>query len=362
LAAERCLMVASGGSGDLVTACALGGLPSRSRTVALATPVWERHALDPRPGPRSAATLRELRPAGGCWVITAHTWLPGGYSPLSALAAGEPAPVYFLDLAGGAPGVADQLRRIVRRERVDLVQLVDTGGDVLAQGREPTLVSPTMDALLLAAAASLAIPVLVTVTGLGLDGELTPAQLDRRMALLPRVDTCRIDRATAAAAYRRHAWFPSEASLMTLLAAMGYEGWADIHADASPVHIDPAAAAVHRFPVAAVARASALVPVVAPAPCLEQAVEALRGLGVVTEIDHERARAAGSTGDEVDIARLPDDLRVRLGRASTFVTLRRLGRLLGMNHRAGLRELERWLMQRSSRDYRRPLFRTVALG
>src|SRR5215210_5626247 len=92
----------------------------------------------------------------------------------------------LVDATLGPAALADGIAAAALELGADLIVFVDVGGDALAHGDEPGLASPLCDAVLLAAAASLAErappPVLGGIFGLGCDGELTPAEVLERLA------------------------------------------------------------------------------------------------------------------------------------------------------------------------------------
>ncbi|MFJ5882317.1 DUF1152 domain-containing protein [Kitasatospora cineracea] len=352
------LLVACGGSGDLVTALALAGQDPEPVTV-LAAPLWERFALDPRPGPRGPADLAGLTagPAGG--IITAHTRLPGGYSPLPRLASSVRIPLVHLDLGEGVVGLRGQLERIVACYGVRTVELVDTGGDALARGDEPGLVSPALDALLLAAVAPLACRTRLHCTGLGVDGELTEAELAALTADIPAESVRGLAADRAAAVYRRYSWMPSEASLITLLAAGGLRGTVDLSRDCPLVRVDGATALVHSFPLRPVAERSRFATAVAASTSFADADRCLRTAGARSEYRSELDRAAAPGGPQPDVSPDLACLVEQAGPRGDHLSVRRIARAAGLNSRAGHLWLERLLRRSAGAGYRRPLLPTA---
>jgi hypothetical protein len=88
---------------------------------------------------------------------------------------------------------------------------------------------------------------------------------------------------------------PTEASLMAVRCARGEHGSVPIRGGRRTVELTPLGALTFFFdPVAAANSAIPLATAVSPAASLEEAHDALMGLGVRTELDLERARAAGT--------------------------------------------------------------------
>jgi hypothetical protein len=179
--------------------------------------------------------------------------------------------------------------------------LLDVGGDVLAHGHEPGLASPLCDAIVLAAGIRLArdIPVVAAVYGPGCDGELTPEEVLQRITELQSAgallgawgltpEACDLVEAATESV-------PTEASLMAVRCARGERGSVPIRGGRRMVELTPLGALTFFFdPLAAASSAIPLASAVSPAASLEEAHDALTAMGVRTELELERARAAGS--------------------------------------------------------------------
>jgi hypothetical protein len=305
--ATRPLVLGIGGGGDVVGALATAEL---CRTKHDARPVvggvsWERRPIDPLPGPRAEPEIEGARAlAPGVLAATAETRVRSSgvrfaESHMAALVGEE---VVLVDPHGGPAAIAAGLRAAMRRLDCDLAAFIDVGGDALARGDEPGLASPLCDALMLAAAVQLqeegGPPVLGGIFGVGCDGELTPAEVFRRLdevaaaggravpppgRLTPAV-AARLDEAVRAV--------PTEASAMALLAYRGESGTKTIRAGRRTVQLTREAANTWFFDPGVAVRATArLAAAVRDAPDLESANEALHALGVRTELDYERDRA-----------------------------------------------------------------------
>jgi hypothetical protein len=186
----------------------------------------------------------------------------------------------------------------------DLVLGVDVGGDVLAHGDEPGLLSPLCDAVMLAAIARVAdagVPALCGIVGAGCDAELTPDEVLERIAELgaagalagaraisPRI-AARMDEAIAAV--------PTEASALAVRCARGETGPVPIRGGRSTAQLSPLGALIFLFdPRIARDRVARLTQAVSDARDLEHANELLHALGVRTELDLEREFAARGGG------------------------------------------------------------------
>jgi hypothetical protein len=305
-----------GGGGDVVGALAVSSLLDGLGTDwVLGGVAWERSPIDPRPGPRSLEEIRGGRPCGSAAVLSegGTTSLDGVEFSESKMAAHIGRPVLLLDITGGPAVLATGLGEAAGELGCDAVVLLDVGGDVLAHGDEPGLASPLCDAIVLSAGLFLARgaartasaperwqgELLGAVYGPGCDGELTPDEVLTRITELQSAgallgawgltpDAC--DQVEAAATA-----VPTEASLLAVRCARGERGTVEIRGGRRTVELTPLGALTFFFdPMEAANSAIPLATAVSPAASLEEAHDALMSRGVRTELDLERARAAGA--------------------------------------------------------------------
>jgi hypothetical protein len=208
-------------------------------------------------------------------------------------------PVLLLDITVGPRALATGLAEAARELGCDAIVLLDVGGDVLAHGDEPGLASPLCDAVVLAAGLFLArsAEVLAAVYGPGCDGELTPDEVLGRVTELQSAgallgawgltpQACDLVESAAEVV-------PTEASLNAARCARGERGPVPIRGGRRTVQLTPLGALTFFFdPLAAADAAVPLATAVSPAASLEQAHEVLTGMGVRTELELERERAA----------------------------------------------------------------------
>jgi hypothetical protein len=301
---DRALLIGMGGGGDVVGALAITTLlESLGTEWVLGGVAWERSPIDPRPGPRSLEEIRGGRPCGSAAVLSegGTTSLDGVEFSESKMASHLGRPTLILDITRGPAALATGLAEAAEGLGCDTVVLLDVGGDVLAHGEEPGLASPLCDALVLAAGIHLAqqLPVIGGVYGPGCDGELTPAEVLERITQLQSAgallgawgltpDACDLVEAAAQSV-------PTEASLMAVRCARGERGIVEIRGGRRTVELTPMGGLTFFFdPRPAAKSAVPLATAVSPAANLEEAHDALMGMGVRTELDLERARAAGS--------------------------------------------------------------------
>jgi hypothetical protein len=299
-----------GGGGDVVGALAVTDLLEGLDTEwALGGVAWERSPIDPRPGPRSLDQIRGGSPCGSAAVLTegGTTSADGVEFSESKMAAHLGKPVMLLDITRGPRALAGGLAEAATELGCDAVLLIDVGGDVLAHGDEPGLASPLCDAVVLAAGLLLARSsgrakgdwagdLIAAVYGPGCDGELIPDEVLQRVEELQSAGallgawglTPRAAELVEGAAEV----VPTEASLMAVRCARGERGTVTIRSGRRTVELTPLGALTFFFdPLAAVETAIPLATAVSLAGSLEEAHEALVGMGISTELELERQRA-----------------------------------------------------------------------
>ncbi|CAM5677681.1 hypothetical protein SGLAM104S_04386 [Streptomyces glaucescens] len=217
------LIVAAGGGGDAVAAAMLhAALYGDEDQAVILTYAWDRLLIDPLPGPRGADSFTGLEPVTqSVWSVPAEAQpiAPAG-STLPRLATELPHTLALLDPHHGAEGITRQLEELVSHLAPALIDLLDVGGDILAQGDEPTLKSPLADALTLAACCQVNAPIRLLVAGPGLDGEISPTIYAPCSARPSTPSRPRMWRRSAAFSE----WHPSEATAMLAATARGARG------------------------------------------------------------------------------------------------------------------------------------------
>jgi hypothetical protein len=264
---------------------------------------WERRPIDPEPGPRSAEEIVDARPlATGVLLAGPETRTRGGAifaETHMARLRGEA--TVLVDPGPGPAAVAGGLEAACAELDADLVILVDVGGDVLGDGSEPGLASPLCDAVMLAAGTYLqrrGKTVVAGVFGAACDGELTAEEVLDRLARVAGAGGLLaaegLSREAADELDRACREVPTEASAMAVRCARGELGVASIRGGRRQVMLSPLGAMTFYLdPVRTVAGVARLAEAVVDAESLDDANETLRGLGVRTELDYERAVAEG---------------------------------------------------------------------
>lgn len=308
----------------------------RERPV-IATFAWDRLIFDPLPGPRCAADfegLRRLTPLN-FGIEPATTARPPAGSTLPRLAAEINALFVLLDPAAGAIGLRRQLAELVEHGSHDAIELVDVGGDILAEGHEPTLRSPLADALALAGAADQDVPAYITVAGPGVDGELDPVVMSERLRLTDAVCTHRLSEEDAQLVAHTLSWHPSEATTLALAAAQGVRGRVEIRAQGQIVDLTQSSSKLYRCNHADVLRQNSVAKAVMPSATLSDAERRLSAAIGFTELAYERSRATMRTQSSADSAfdlttalpRVRKYLADAAVRGITHVTFRRLAEI-----------------------------------
>ena len=338
------IYVAAGGGGDAVGALMLGLLNGKlPNEIAVASFAWERKLFDPRPGPRNPADFRGLRAVGRQnHLVTSDTSLHRGTSFLPQLVRQFGCQLYLLDPARGCVGLTRQLEELRELHHGAPLELVDVGGDVLAQGHEPGLRSPLADGLALAATCAVDRTAKVVVLGIGLDGELTLEECDRALCELADPAALPSRPLTAAIAQRvarAFDWLPSEATGMTCLAVMGHVGIAEIRADGLLVRLSRGSAEIHCRPATRVFKRNHLARLIVGSRSLGEAEQAISVAGTrpeslveATAIKRRRGRVGpiAYSSSELDSWLLRYSDRAKR-RGVDYVSLRRLGEVLGIS-------------------------------
>lgn len=290
----RTLYVAAGGGGDAVGALlarrALGDTDERPPLVT--TCAWERLRIDPVPGPRARADFTGLGLVGGepFEVLPDSGTVPSGRSVLPRLAETSGARIFLHDFEGGAVGLAGQLQRLADSLDVDRLLVIDVGGDIVARGTEPGLLSPLADSLTLAAALVSGIPTSVVVLGLGADAELSGGEARRLLEETGASVAGRIAKHDVGRLEPVLSWHPTEATALVAAGAEGSRGAVIMRRGRTLVPLTDRTAEVWvngnpapgSFPLARSLQGTTT---------LSQAEEVMRG-EAIDEIDFERKTAA----------------------------------------------------------------------
>lgn len=302
--ARRALVLGIGGGGDAVGALGVARcLTDRGVEAVLGGVAWERIAVDPEPGPRPLDQVLGPKRRGPGWAIvepgSGATTARGIHFCESRLATFLGAETALIDVTGGPATAAAGMAAAAAELGCDLVVLVDIGGDAIAAGGESGLASPLCDAVMLAAGAALddSVPRLAGVLGAGCDGELRPVEVLDRVAALASVGawigTFGIDPEAAREIEHAAEAAVTEASAMVARCVHGERGEVPIRGGRRTVELGPVGALAFMFDLDHALAELPLARAVAGCDSLEAANQALLAMGVGTELEYERRRAAG---------------------------------------------------------------------
>ena len=355
------LIVAAGGGGDAVAAAMLdAALYGGESPAVVLTYAWDRLLIDPVPGPRGPANFTGLRPlTRSVQTVPADATpiAPAG-STLPRLATELPQTFALIDPHHGAEGIVRQLEELIQHLEPDSVDLLDVGGDILAQGDEPTLRSPLADALTLAACCELNFPVRLLVAGPGLDGELPAEALRDRMGPLALTLTAEHVQPVSSVLE----WHPSEATAMLAAAARGARGSCEVRDAGLPVPLTDEGPLVHQADLDEALNRNQLARAILATENLHEVEQYSREICGFSEIDYERNKASwlGSQPaqklDPKTVLRQLDEFQTDArGRGITHTTFRRLTEAFGLSgsQRQDLREL---LLNSRPEQYQAPLW------
>lgn len=287
------LYVAAGGGGDAVgVLLARRVLDDGSRHSALiSTCAWERLRIDPVPGPRPRRGFVGLGQVGGeaTELLPTSDTTPPGRSVLPRLASEPQLRLFLHDLQLGAVGLRDQLRRLADALGAEQLVIVDVGGDVVARGAEPNLMSPLADSLTLAAAVAVGPPTTVAVIGPGVDAELSETEVANCLAEVDAGLAGRIEADDVNALGDVLAWHPTEATTLVAASALGVRGAAAMRRGGSPTPITDRSCEVWTVPNPDLANFP-LARALSDTVTLDEAEELMRH-AAINELDYERRKA-----------------------------------------------------------------------
>ena len=300
---SRALVIGVGGGGDVVGALATArflefcGLEFRLGGLS-----WERSVFDPIPGPRSLAEVRDVR------ALHPHAWLANPSSRTftgvsfaeSKMAAIQGREVLLVDINGGVKGVIEGIETALRELEADLLVGVDVGGDSLARGGEPGLRSPLADSIMLAAYAELerrGRRTLWAVFGYGSDGELSVGEIEIALHEIARAGGLLggwgLTEKVVAELERVIREVQTEASAIPLECARGAWGEKGIRQDQRRVKLTPLTTLTFFLsPTVVFETVARPARSLRQSSSLEEANEALHGIGLKTELDLEREKYA----------------------------------------------------------------------
>lgn len=294
---SKALVIGIGGGGDIVgtvpTSDLLGMFGVESVLGGLS---WERSVIDPMPGPRTFAEVRNARKLNDVvWFASKDTVTSTGVRFAEAgVAEVLGKETLLIDINYGPAAVAEGLLHAAGDLGADLIIGIDVGGDILALGNEPGLMSPLADSIMTAAFARIEkkMPAMMGLFGFGSDGELTREELERSMSVLARegglLGGWGITREALALLEKLIAVVPTEASRAPALYARGEFPDTTIRSGTRQVSLSMSSTVTYYFlPGVLYEKLSVMSRTVADAGSLLDANECLHHLGIRTEYDIE---------------------------------------------------------------------------
>lgn len=294
---KRAILIGIGGGGDIVgtipTADLLGMFGILCEFGGLS---WERSVIDPMPGPRKFDEVRNARKLNDAvWFANKDTVTSTGVrfaeSGVVEVLGRE---TLLIDINPGPRAVAEGILHAAEVLDADLIIGIDVGGDLLAFGNEPGLMSPLADSIMTAAFAVLErrIPTVMGLFGYGSDGELTHEELERSMSILARegglLGSWGITREALSLLEKLIEVVPTEASRAPALYAKGEFSGASIRSGRRQVSLSMSSTVTYYFTADVLyEKLSVLSRAVSLAGSLKEANECLHALGIYTEYDIE---------------------------------------------------------------------------
>jgi hypothetical protein len=332
----RTILVAAGGGGDAITSAALSRALHLAEQLVIMTYSWDRLMIDPLPGPRSTADFTGLRHLGPhtAEIVPDTKARPPAGSSLPRLATHLPVRLVLLDPSAGAVGMALQLSATAELFAADTLTLVDVGGDVLTDGKDPGLRSPLADQLALAACLRTGLPTRLVIAAPSIDGELDQATLRTRLDAAHAERLQPLTAVDLAPVQGVFTWHPSEASGLLAAAANGSRGRVEVRDAGDQVVLTDDTPSLHAIDLAEI-RNTAPGAALTDSNSLTEASDIIRRLTGISEIDYETAKAAKRNGQPQHAVTVDDlhtiDLHAQdaAGRGADYISMRRLSELIG---------------------------------
>lgn len=294
---SKALLIGIGGGGDIVgtlpTAdllqlfdikCIYGGL------------AWERFTFDPMPGPRTFEETKNVRKLNdSIWYANKDSFsITGARFAESFFSKVIGEETLLVDINSGPEVIAESILDASRKLGADLVIGVDVGGDVIAKGDEPGLMSPLADSIMTASFARLEqkIPSIIGLFGYGSDGEMTHEELESSMKVNLKKNAVLGSWGITSDALKKLeeavAVVPTEASRLPVEYAKGELEVSSIRNGTRPISLSVASTVTFYFSPGLLFENSQMAKAVSKSESIEEANDALNSLKISTELDLER--------------------------------------------------------------------------
>jgi len=299
-ASKHALIIGVGGGGDVVGALAAARfLEFCGLRFILGGLSWERNVIDPIPGPRKLSETKNVKALHEfAWLANRQSQTNTGVTFAEAkMAAVIEREVLLVDINGGVRGVVDGLEVAMKQLHTDLLVGLDVGGDSLAQGHEPGLRSPLADSIMLAAFTELekrGHRTIWGVFGYGSDGELSVDEIELALSKLAVANgllgAWSLTPKIAAELEEVIKTVPTEASAIPVQCFRGAWGKRDIRRGERHVKLTPLTTLTFFMSTTKLYETLARpAQAVRHSSSLDEANDALRALGIRTELDYERS-------------------------------------------------------------------------
>lgn len=358
------ILIAAGGGGDAITAAALPIPLNLGQPVVIMTYSWDRLMIDPIPGPRSAQDFTELaQPAANVWEVSPSTRpIPPAGSSLPRLAGHLAGRLLLLDPSTGAVGMAEQITAAAHEFGADSLTIIDVGGDALTTGQDPGLRSPLADQLAIAASLRTGLPARLVIAAPGVDGEIDPAMLRRRLKDLhsQRLPTLTADDLNPIRGVFQ--WHPSEASGLLLAAADGHRGYVQVRDAGDQIALTDDTAGLHSLDLNEIRPHIPAAQLIDTAS-LTDAEATIQRITGISELRYETQKAARRNGSAVHRVTVDDLGQVdhHAGQASDqgadYISMRRLSELVGVTTLEGFAGLGQLLAHHRADRYAPSIYR-----
>lgn len=294
---SKVLIFGAGGGGDaLGTVHLYLKLKKLGASPIIGSVVWERHPIDPYPGPIPVESLLDAEPIGWSAAIITGKTIAYRFGKevkfqLAKVADSLGVEALFIDASKGVYGVSEAIKAASEILGVEAVIGLDTGGDMLAIGCEDNLWSPLADAVSLAGMVESGLPSLVAVHGPGADGELPPTTVLQYISRIASndglIEVLGLNKYEVNYISKIMENVYSEASKLPIYAFKGEYGTREIRSKTRSVEISPLTATTFLLDLQKVYEWSEQAKVVHGTRGISQAKEQLNKHCVVTELDLE---------------------------------------------------------------------------
>ena len=95
-------------------------------------------------------------------------------------------PAFTIGLKAGTKGIVKGLKTLIEKYELDMIVAIDNGADSFYSGKEHTISSPLVDAMVMSAIIQVGVPAFYVLAGYGCDAEMTITQLTQNVGEVMR--------------------------------------------------------------------------------------------------------------------------------------------------------------------------------